>query len=152
MAKQKRIIVKTDERRGLEFFYNAAGRLVCGPMDQNRDYRREELHPDVLAELDEARCCGWYPSKAHIDSCIQLQQQHPAKAAAYVRYKLLGTATYADVFGPAMQQRIHEAQTDRLEKKLDQLSQDLRDLGQLVTNMAVAAAAPAYDRQLRRVK
>lgn len=155
MAKQKRIIVKTDEKRGLEYYYNADGRLVSGPVDQYRDYRRAELHPAVLAELDEARSYGWYPSKSHIDSCIYLQQQHPDKAAAYVRYKLLGTATYMDVFGPAMQQHIHETQTARMEEKIDQLKADIRDIGILLTNLIninASAAAAAEKPQLRRVK
>ena len=124
---------------GYEYYRNADGRIVDRLCDQTLDYRVGELRPEVVAELDKARAMYRYPTTALVDTVIAYQEQSPEKAVNFIRYRLLGAASHVEVFGhaaearykaQAMEKRLqqHAWQTDRMEKKIDDLQKRIVEL------------------------
>lgn len=151
-----RFIPKILYREGdKEYYLNPDGKLVSQNVDLYMEYRRGELLPEVAAELDEVRKICIYPSKAAIDTVISYQKECPDKAINYIRYRYLGTCSYLDVFGPGAEQqykvKMHLEQNERMESKIDNLQQQIRDMQQLMFNIAKSTNQAAKQRNSYRV-
>lgn len=132
--------MKKDLEKEKEYYYNKDGKLVYRSADDTKEYRVDELLPEVIAELDDARCRKNYPSRALINAVISMQNESPEKAVNYIRYRLLGTASYLDVYGAEAEKRYgddrHYKQTAELEYKIDVLQKHFEDLQKIVINLA----------------
>lgn len=100
IRKRHEIVIEfIDEKKGIEYYRNADGKLVSQPMDDTAGYRSSEIAPEVSDALNRARELHRYPSRPMIDNIIYMQEFSIEKAVTYVKYRLLGEATYLDVFG-----------------------------------------------------
>ncbi len=116
---------------------------------QYRDYRKEELHPDVFALFDKARnerCKSVVPGM--VDMAIHLQETRSIYTACnYVRYLLFHELSWVDVFGEQAKrydkELEHYQQCIGLELKVDELQQtvslmsdQMQQMQQMMMNMA----------------
>lgn len=142
MKKQKhKIIIEfTNNEKGLEYFRNADGKLVSQPIDDTINYRDAELAPEVLREVQRAREIHNYPSRPMIDNLVHMQGLSIDKAVKYVRYRLLGEATYLDVFGQDAEDRraaqAHYKKQDAMAAQLQAMAAQMADMQKLIFNMA----------------
>lgn len=105
----------------VEYFYNNDKKLVSRFCDDTINYRVDELDEKVKEQLEKARRVFRYPSKPFIDTCIRFQNETPKKAVNYIKYKLLGTAKYLDVFGPQLEEEIQSKKIGDLEKEINSI-------------------------------
>ena len=103
-----------------EYFIRADGKKAFRFTDKSKGYRENELHPDVLEQLNRARLRHNYPSKELIDVVISYQKEHPQKAVNYIKYRLLGECNYLDVFGQDYSQ-----ERDALQYRLENLEKEV---------------------------
>lgn len=152
MKPRKKISMRTEHKQshykkkieyskdGKDFYYNPDGKLVSVKSDDTISYRTAELHEDVIAELNIARQQLNYPSRSLIDSVIHLQEESTEKAVLYVRYRLLGTARYLDVYGDTNNARWaaekHYSETTELCNKFDEMAYQLQEMQRLMFNIA----------------
>jgi hypothetical protein len=102
--------------------------------ERNRDYRSNELHPEVAALFDYVRDekRREVPRQA-VDVAIRLQKTRSIFTACnYVRYLLLHELNYVDVFGKQAieydRQLEHYQQCKDLELKVDALTETVSEL------------------------
>lgn len=121
-----------------KYYYNAP--------DPYRDYRKEEMHPEVYSVLNRARDeKRVHPSKAFIDSVINWQNdKSPKMAIRYIKYKYLGECSYLDVYGRAGKEEMHYEQTERLIEQVESLQQQVFQMQQLLVNMAKSQQHQLY--------
>lgn len=108
---------------------------------RNKDYRRDELHPEVAALFDYVRTerRKEVPTYA-IDKAILLQEQRSVYTACnYIRYFLLHELRWIDVFGEEARrydkQLEHYKQCVDLEKKVDELQRTVNDMSDQMEKM-----------------
>ncbi len=108
-----------------EYFKRADGKIVYRFADETKDYRVDELHPEVIRQLDRAREQYNYPSKPMIDNLIKMQSQAVQKAVNYVKYRLLGECNYIEVFKTDFDR---EAEAAHQEAEIENLKRQIEDL------------------------
>lgn len=123
----KKQIVKTVGNK--EYFYDPDGRLVYRFKDETIGYRDNELLPEILAKLNQAREEGRQPNKKFIDSLINIQAESPTKAYRYIQYKLLGEVSYSAVFGD---KALEEYEKENAKKENASLRDQVNDLEQKI--------------------
>ena len=126
-----------------EFCYNYNHKLIIKPIDKSLGYRDDELHPDVLEKINAARQDNRYPGQAFINALIDMQENRSVKRAVkFVEYRLLGTATYLEVFGEQAEEadeRIkHYGDLKSLIDEIDVMHKENKQTQQLLINMAMA--------------
>lgn len=117
--------------------------------DPLRNYRKDEIHPDVWNLLEKARQRrGFGLLEWAIDNSIKLQEERSVLTACnYIRYILLGELSWADVFGgqaKAYDEQLKHYQTtvnmdnkvDMLTLKIDEMSVQMEEMQRLCFNMA----------------
>ena len=128
--------------------------------DRYRDYRRDEIHPDVYdlmerVRLDHHKEVPYYA----IDKAIKLQEERSVVTACnFIRYFLLYELSYVDVFGSAAveydQALAHYKQCENMEIKIDNLARTIGDLKEQLsdTQEVIIRMANQINRQtLRKV-
>lgn len=137
---RKIVIEFIDEKKGLEYYRLDDGRLVSQPVDDTVNYRTDELAPEVIEVLNRSRARYWYPSRPMIDNLIKMQELSVEKAVTYVKYRLLGEATYLDVFGQDAEDRraaqAHYKKQDAMQQQLAAMALQMADMQKLIFNMA----------------
>mgnify|MGYP007128358999 CR=1 FL=1 len=135
-----KVIEFTDKEKGLEYYKNADGRLVSQLIDETIGYRAAELAPEVTEALDRARAMHNYPSRPMIDNLVHMQEASVEKAVTYVKYRLLGEATYLDVFGRDAEDRRaaqqHYKKQDEMQMQIAAMAAQMADMQKLIFNMA----------------
>jgi len=125
---------------GREYYLNSDGIIVSQEVDDTKGYRVMELAPEVTDQLNLAREQGRYPSKHMINALVSMQEISKTKAVNYVKYRLLGSASYLDVFGPEARRQFeaeqHYRQSKEIEDKIDLLQIHLHDIEILLFNLA----------------
>ena len=138
--KHIKFIEFVDAEKGLEYYKNADGKLVSQFVDSTVNYRDAELAPEVLREVEKARAIHNYPSRPMIDNLIKMQELSVEKAVTYVKYRLLGEATYLDVFGQDAEDRRaaqqHYKKQDAMQQQLAAMALQMADMQKLIFNMA----------------
>lgn len=86
MIQGKKIIYK-NEKTGLEYYFNTDGKLVQQRVDLYKDYRKNELAPEVQQIFSQLRSCGTYPTKKVIDRAAELD---PGDAVSWLRWRYFG--------------------------------------------------------------
>lgn len=86
MIQGKKIIYK-DDKTGLEYYFNADGKLVQQRIDLYKDYRKNELPPEVMEIFVQLRTAGTYPTKKVIDRAAELD---PGEAVSWLRWRYFG--------------------------------------------------------------
>ena len=123
-----------------EYYLGPDNKIVSQQRDLFKEYRRDELLPEVAAELDQVRSINIYPSDSVINSVISFQNECPEKAVNYIRYRYLGTCSYLDVFGHKAEsyyrEKMHIEQNERMESKIEGMQQQLFDMQKLMMNVA----------------
>lgn len=110
---------------------------------QYRDYRKEELNPEVFALFEKARNERYksvVPSM--VDMAIHLQKTRSIETACnYVRYLLLHEMSWLDVFGEHAKrydkQLEHYQQCIGLELKVDELQNSVSTLTDQMEQMQI---------------
>ncbi len=137
---------------GWEYFLNEDGKLVSSTVDAYKDYRRNELPESVNMLLDRARDKDRYPKKALIDNLVSMCDYSITKAENYVKYKLLGEASYLDVFGQAAEDRYsaerHYKKTEDIEMVITAMAAQIEEMQRLMFNLA-KQANKEYREELR---
>lgn len=137
---RKIVIEFIDEKKGLEYYRLDDGRLVSQPVDDTVNYRTDELAPEVIEVLNRSRARYWYPSRPMIDNLIKMQELSVEKAVTYVKYRLLGEATYLDVFGQEAEDRraaqAHYKKQDAMAAQISAMAAQMADMQKLIFNMA----------------
>lgn len=109
-------------------------------MDDTDGYRAYELAPEVSDALNRARELHRYPSRPMIDNLIHMQEFSIEKAVTYVKYRLLGEATYLDVFGRDAEDRRaaqqHYKKQDEMQMQIAAMAAQMADMQKLIFNMA----------------
>lgn len=128
-------------KNGREYYRNADGKTVSQPCDSFRNYRRDELAPEVNELLDRSRDeRHYYPSKGIIDSLCDMQNCCVSKAVNYAKYRLFGECTYQEVFGTAAEDRYkaekHYSATDEMKNTLENMAAQMKEMQKLMFNMA----------------
>ncbi len=128
---------------GIEFYYNHDYKLASRPVDDTIGYRVDELDPGVIQLLNEARKIYRYPYKHSIDVIIDMQNERSVeRAIKYVEYRLLGRASYLDVFGDAAElednQIKHYKEQSEIKELLEETREQNRQTQQLLLNIALA--------------
>lgn len=108
-----------------EYFKRADGKVVYRFADETIGYRVDELHPEVIRQLDRARAIYNYPSKPMVDNLIKMQAEAVQKAINYIKYRLLGECTYTEVFKTDFQK---EAENVQQAQKIESLERQIEDL------------------------
>lgn len=138
--KRKIVIEFVDEKKGLEYYRLDDGRLVSQPVDNTVNYRTDELAPEVIEVLNQSRAQYWYPSRPMIDSLINMQKSSVEKAVTYVKYRLLGEATYLDVFGEEAEERraaqAHNKKQEEMAEQISTMAAQMADMQKLIFNIA----------------
>lgn len=139
-GKHIKFIEFVDAEKGLEYYKNADGKLVSQFVDSTVDYRDNELAPEVLREVEKARAIHNYPSHPMIDNLIHMQDLSVEKAVTYVKYRLLGEASYIDVFGKDAEDRRaaqeHYKKQDAMAAQISAMAAQMADMQKLIFNMA----------------
>lgn len=114
------------------------GKYYYHPPDPFREYRKDEMEPEVYAVLNRARDeREVHPSKAFIDAVIAWQnEKSPKMAIRYIKYKYLGECTYLEVYGKPGKEQIHYDQTEKLIEQVESLQQQIFQMQQLLINIA----------------
>lgn len=141
IRKRHEIVIEfIDEKKGIEYYRNADGKLVSQPMDDTDGYRSSEIAPEVSDALNRARKLHHYPSRPMIDNLIHMQEFSVEKAVTYVKYRLLGEATYLDVFGRDAEDRRaaqqHYKKQDEMQMQIAAMAAQMADMQKLIFNMA----------------
>lgn len=128
---------------GIEFYYNYDYKLASRPVDESIGYRVDELDPGVIQLLNEARKIYRYPYKHSIDVIIDMQNERSVeRAIKYVEYRLLGRASYLDVFGDAAEledsQIKHCKEQTEIKELIEETREQNRQTQQLLLNIALA--------------
>lgn len=151
---RKIVIEFIDEKKGLEYYRLDDGRLVSQPVDDTVNYRTDELAPEVIEVLNRSRARYWYPSRPMIDNLIKMQELSVEKAVTYVKYRLLGEATYLDVFGKEAEDRraaqAHYKKQDAMQQQLAAMALQMADMQKLIFNMAAQMNKEHKERYERR--
>lgn len=138
--KYRKIIEFVDDKKGREYYRNADGKLVSQFVDDTVDYRADELADEVKSTLDRAREMHNYPSRPMIDNLVHMQEVSVEKAVKYVQYRLLGEATYLDVFGQDAEDRRaaqqHYKKQDAMAAQIQAMAAQMADMQKLIFNMA----------------
>ena len=75
-----------------------------------------------------------------IDNLIHMQEFSVEKAVTYVKYRLLGEATYLDVFGRDAEDRRaaqqHYKKQDEMQMQIAAMAAQMADMQKLIFNMA----------------
>jgi hypothetical protein len=115
--------------------------MVTYDPQRNRNYRRNEIHPDVLALFDHVRDSKRkeVPTNA-VDMAIKLQESRSIFTACnYVRYLLLHEMNWIDVFGKHAieydKQLDHYQQSRDLELKVDELTETVIEMREQMEQM-----------------
>lgn len=109
--------------------------------NDRKDYRREELHPEVCELFDHARSSmGKSVVPSMVDMAIHLQETRSVYTACnYVRYLLFHEMNYADVFGEQAirfdKQLEHYQQCIELELKVDDLQRTVSQMADQMEQM-----------------
>jgi hypothetical protein len=114
------------------------GKYYYHAPDPYREYRKDEMDPEVYAVLNRARDeRGVHPSKAFIDAVIAWQnEKSPSMAIKYIKYKYLGECTYMQVYGREGKEAFHYEQTEKLIKEVESLQQQVFQMQKILINMA----------------
>lgn len=153
--KRHEIVIEfIDEEKGLEYFKNADGKLVSQNVDDTVNYRNNELAHEVTEVLNRARALHHYPSRPMIDNLIHMQELSIEKAVKYVQYRLLGEATYLDVFGQDAEDRRaaqqHYKKQDAMAAQIQAMALQMADMQKLIFNMASQMNRENKERYERR--
>lgn len=122
-----------------EFCYNHEYKLIEMAKDESVGYREDEIDPAVKIVIEEARAVYRYPGINFIDHVIDMQHDRSiGTAVKYAQYRLLGKATYLEVYGAEAQNRDKEEQNHKeLLNIINQLREENKETQQLLLNMAM---------------
>ena len=141
---ERAVPFKTVARIGsTEFCYNYNHKLIIKPVDDSLGYRENELDPEVKQKLDQARQENRLPGKAFINAVIEMQNKRSVKRAVkFVEYRLLGSASYMDVYGELAEEqdeRIkHYDDLKELKLEVERMHQENKETQQLLINIGLA--------------
>lgn len=127
-------------KNGNEYYLNPDNKLVSQLVDITKEYRIDELDPEVIEELNKARARYNYPKESTIDYLIECQKLSIQKAVDYVGYRLLGTKSYIDVFSKAAENNAkedrHRNETLELKKTIEEMKVQQETMQLLMMNIA----------------
>lgn len=126
-----------------EFCYNYNHKLIIKPVDDSLGYRENELAPEVKAKLDLSRANNTIPSRAFINAVIDMQNKRSVKRAVkFVEYRLLGSASYLDVYGELAEEQDERIQhyddLKTLKLEVERMHQENKETQQLLINIGLA--------------
>ncbi|MBE6033881.1 MAG: hypothetical protein E7222_04190 [Clostridiales bacterium] len=120
--------------------YLVDGRTKIIPTQEYLDYRKEELHHELLELIDKAWKRGHTIYHSNIDAIITMQSECLEKAKRYIGYQFLGTHSYLDVFGRKAEEEYrwqrHQQQTESMEQRLENIQQQMWDMQKLLVNLS----------------
>ena len=124
---------------GLDVYF-IDGRTKTIPTQEYLDYRKEELHPEIIELIKKAWKKGHTIYHSTINSIITIQSESLEKAKRYIGYQFLGTHNYLDVFGRKAEEEYqwqrHQKQTESMEETLENMQQQMWEMQKILLNLS----------------
>ena len=105
--------------------------------DPARDYRADELRPEIAALLEKARQrrgAIYIPEKG-IDLIIKHQNEDVEECKRYIAWKYLGSMTYKEAFIDPVEEAQPEENAEDLRREVAQLRREVAALTQAIKDL-----------------